>query len=901
MKKINIILSLLTTIFLTEVSNAQLCVGNDTTVCVGSSLSIIDCNPGTGGAGNLPSPTYVTLWDDVFSAAVPIGFTFNIYGNNYTQCVIGSNGLVSFNLSNAGGYCPWSLTSVGTLPTTSFSAAFNSAMPAYHDINPGVGGTVYYETIGTAPNRQFVVVWDNIPAFGASNYCSNMALVLNETSNIVEAFVGFKPIYSGWNGGLAIQGLENNGGTIAHITPGRNNSQWAATNDARRWTPTAPNNTSAYTITQIPYIFYDGGGSNGSQWGNTLGQTFPYNNGVLNITSVQSGTVGYFVSTNQGAACSNNPSSAVSDTSWVTGVSSSVSASGTDDICSAGMGTVTATPTGGQPNFTYYWPGLGGATTQTVTGVFAGTYTVEMTDGMGCMSTATVTIGDTPANYSSSSTLVSCPGGNDGTAFAEMVPPIGNISYQWDDPAMQTTQTAVGLTAGTYNCTITSDVGCSNVVTVTVSEIPGMIANIVNQSDVTCNSGNDGIINLQVTQGTAPYTYSWDNSSSTDSIATDLPAGTSTCTITDANGCVITISGTLNEPPALDITFITPNTQICPEDDIDLNVQGTGGSSAYTFTWYQNGNIIGVGNTINVDPLVTNTEYCVVLSEACGSPTDEECTLIYFPTPIEPNAQPFDEKMCVPSVFEFYNTSTNAGEIATTYWEFNIGGETAMEIGDDTTSMYYDIVGTYDITMTVTSIYGCVYTATLEDLITVLPSPTALFNFSSNPTTIFETTVTAQNGSSPNVVEWNWVSPYSSPSGSNVENPIFVFPDGETGIYPVTLYVTTNEGCTDSITLELQVVDDILVFAPTAFTPDGDEHNQYWKPYVMGIDYFDYDLYVFNRWGEIVWESHDESVGWDGTYHGKPVQAGTYQWKMQVKNPFNDDKETYTGSFSVLR
>ena len=69
----------------------------------------------------------------------------------------------------------------------------------------------------------------------------------------------------------------------------------------------------------------------------------------------------------------------------------------------------------------------------------------------------------------------------------------------------------------------------------------------------------------------------------------------------------------------------------------------------------------------------------------------------------------------------------------------------------------------------------------------------------------------------------------------------------------------------------------------------------------MGIDFYDFDLFIFNRWGEIVWESHDVDVGWDGTYNGKPVQQGVYQWKVQVKNPFNDDKETFNGSFSVLR
>ncbi len=902
---------LTTTLFLSLSmgSNAQsLCLGNDTTVCLGSSLTIVDCNPSSGpsaGALVLPNPTFVNLSDDSWSGTVNVGFTTNFYGANYTQCVIGSNGLVSFNLSNANGYCPWSLGGAGTLPNTTFTAARNTQMPAYMDINPGAGGLIYYQTIGTAPNRRFVVVWENIPAFGPAGECTNMALIINETSNAFEFHLGTKPNTPGWNSGLAIQGSENVAGTVAHITPGRNNSVWSTTFEGRMWTPTSPANTNAYTISLIPYVYvFNGapGGGSSLQWVSTTGQTYPYNNGQLVVNNVTTGPTGYFLAAQNPPLCANNPSSGTSDTSWVSGVTSSVTANAVDDICSAGIGEVTATPTGGPGPYTFNWPGLGNATTQTVTGVSAGNYTVQMWDNMGCMSTANVVVGDTPAAFAGSSTLVSCPGGSDGTAFAEMIPPLGNITYQWDDPMMQTTQTAIGLTAGTYNCTITSDVGCSQVVTVDVTEIPGMIGNIVNQADATCNSGNDGMLEVAVVQGTPPYSYSWDNSTSTSAIANDLYAGTHTVTITDANGCVIQVTGVVGEPPALDITFLTPDTQICPEDDILLSVTGTGGSSPYTFTWFENGTQIGTGTSITVDPEVTNTQYCVELSEACGSPTDQECTLIYFPTPIQPSAVPYEAELCEPNTFEFMNTSVNGGEIATTFWEFdNNVTHTAIEQGMDSTSWYYPYAGTYDIKMTVTSIYGCVYSDTMYNLITVLPSPTADFGFSDNPTTIFETEITMQNKSSYNVVDWQWFSPYSDPTTSSYVNPTFQFPEGTVATYPVTLVVTTEHGCTDTVTYYLDVIDDILFFAPNAFTPDGDEHNQTWNVFVQGIDIYDFDLYIFNRWGEIVWESHDPSIGWDGTYNGKIVQAGAYQWKAVVKSPYKDERRVFTGSVSILK
>lgn len=884
----------------------NICLGTDVNVCIGSTVTIEDCNPGSGGnfIALSSNSTLHSLSDDVYSNIVNIGFPFSFYGNTVNQCVIGSNGIISFDISKAGGYCPWSLAGVAPLPNTAFTEAFNSQMPAYTDINPSIfaspNGEIRSETIGVAPNRRFIILFKDIIAFGAqAGECNYMAIIMNEGSNSFEFHLGNKPIVASWNNGLAIQGAENMTGTVADMTPGRNNSVWTAFQEAKIWIPTTPMNTSNYTINNIPYITIVSPTSTFA-WGNTFDNTTqPYNNGILVVNPVLPGTTGYFLTA---AATGCGPIGGTSDTTFITGVSSSVIATGIDDICTAGIGQVTATPTSGSAPYTYVWPTLGGATTQIVNGVTAGTYQVQMTDAMGCPSMASVTIGDTPAAYNSSSTVVSCPGGNDGTAFAEMIPPLGNITYLWDDPLAQTTQIAVGLTAGTYNCTITSDIGCSNTVAVVVTEISGMIGPIVAQSDVTCNAGNDGMIEVNVTQGTAPYSYSWDNSISIDSIATDLAVGPHTVTVTDANGCIITIAGMLNQPTALSIVNITPDTQICPEDKIMLSATGAGGSSAYIYTWFNGAVEIGTGAQIEVDPDVTNTNYCVELSEECGSPSIQECVRIYFPTPIVPLATVDQVAKCVPDTFYFENISSNGQEVASTFWEFgdNIT-HFALENGLDPTEHYYLTTGPQDITMTVTSIFGCVYVDTLKSFIDVVPSPIANWNFSNNPSTIFETVVQMFDKSTPDVVDWQWYSPGSQPTSSNVENPIFVYPENIVNDYPVTLIVTNQQGCMDSLTMLVSIVEDILFFAPTAFTPDGNELNNTWRPIVSGIDIYDYDLFVYNRWGELIWESHDPSQGWDGTYKGRMIKNGTYIWTATVKNPYADERINFNGHVSILK
>ena len=99
----------------------------------------------------------------------------------------------------------------------------------------------------------------------------------------------------------------------------------------------------------------------------------------------------------------------------------------------------------------------------------------------------------------------------------------------------------------------------------------------------------------------------------------------------------------------------------------------------------------------------------------------------------------------------------------------------------------------------------------------------------------------------------------------------------------------------------MNIVPDVLFYAPNTFTPDGDEHNQDWGISVEGLDIYNFELFIFNRWGQIVWESHDTSSKWDGTYNGEVVQAGTYVWKASGKDTLNDGKYEFNGYINVLK
>lgn len=201
-----------------------------------------------------------------------------------------------------------------------------------------------------------------------------------------------------------------------------------------------------------------------------------------------------------------------------------------------GTGSATVTAIGGNSPYTYLWSSIPTQTTQIATNLSSGNYTILAKDATGCNSSKTITISQPPVMLiSSSSTSVSCFGGNNGIASV-FVTANGNppYTYQWSNG--QTTQTATGLTGGNHTVIVTNGAGCSVTQTVNINQASAIILNInkTNESCVGCNNGN---ANVSVTaNGTAPFTYSWSNGGTQSSVS-NLSPGNYTITVTDANGC----------------------------------------------------------------------------------------------------------------------------------------------------------------------------------------------------------------------------------------------------------------------------------------------------------------------------------------------------------------------------
>ena len=253
---------------------------------------------------------------------------------------------------------------------------------------------------------------------------------------------------------------------------------------------------------------------------------------------------------------------------------------------------------------------------------------------------------------------------------------------------------------------------------------------------------------------------------------------------------------------------------------------------------------------------------------------------------------------CEPLTVTFTNTSTSTSPLVDCQWD--IEGVSNSLTGCGIVDYNFANAGTYDVTLTVTSETGCTDSVTYSDFVDVYELPVASFTASETILSTLNTEVDFTN-TSIGAASYEWSFGDETPT-SNSENVSHTFPSEEDGGYVVTLVVTSTMGCVDSTTIAITVQEELIYYIPNTFTPDGDEYNNTFHPvFTSGYDPFDYNMLIFNRWGEIVFESNDTRFGWDGTYNGKMVQDGTYTWKIEFKQTLNDKRIMITGHVSIIR
>lgn len=211
--------------------------------------------------GCLQNPVSVNS-DDVWSPVINLPFNFCFYGNSYNQCSIGSNGILTFDTTRAGTASGYSFSN--NLPSTTGALFANTIYGVYHDIDPSVGGEVGWELITLDTGcRALVASWNDVPMFSNNSILYTGMMVLYENTNVIEVYIKEKSVDGTWNGGNAIVGVQNVGGTQAVVAPGRNglDADWTTTNEAWRFVP------AGTSITSIQW--FEGSGTTGPVVGTT--------------------------------------------------------------------------------------------------------------------------------------------------------------------------------------------------------------------------------------------------------------------------------------------------------------------------------------------------------------------------------------------------------------------------------------------------------------------------------------------------------------------------------------------------------------------------------------------------------------------------------------------------------
>ena len=587
------------------------------------------------------------------------------------------------------------------------------------------------------------------------------------------------------------------------------------------------------------------------------------------------------------------------------GVSPDVGTDGTATLCLEGVPEDLFPYLGGTPETGGEWYDDAGAL---ITMPFdpgtmpAGLYEYRK-DSAGCVASAFVDVTIIEVTGDVTITDSDCAACN---GEVQVLPLTGDAPYTFSDDGVTYVpgDTFTGLcgAGATYTFNLMDDNGCVGSVDAIVDDTNFPTIDDITVVDASCNTICDGSVTITASFA-SEYTITdaagTTSSNSTGSF-TGLCAGDYTVSIDNGFGCTDDATFTINEPTPVNIIDLTPDFSICPGETTTLTVNGSGGVGPYTYTWESGGTVLGTGTSIDITP-TDNMTVCVTMSEACPSPTDTECMNITVPTPLVPTLTSDITDGCEPVTITFENITTG-GTVATTEWEFT-DGRVFTTTDMNSLTVLFEEPGTYGVTMTTTSDIGCVYEATFPDYVSVYSLPIAAFNHFPIPATVFETEVEFTDQSSNDVVSWEWIfGPTVNPNTSSEQNPVAVYPEGVAYDYTAWLYVTNDNGCIDSSSATVSVVNDVLIYAPNVFTPDGDQYNETWRVYVEGIDIYDFHLTIFNRWGEIVWESYSANAEWNGTYGNQGlVQDGTYVWVIEAKDAFNDKRYEWRGTVNVLK
>jgi len=562
-----------------------------------------------------------------------------------------------------------------------------------------------------------------------------------------------------------------------------------------------------------------------------------------------------------------------------------------DNLCSGEFnGEADASVNGGTAPYSFSWNTIPVQNDHLATGLAASGYTCTITDFNGCILNLNANITEpAPLTLDLSGVAPNCFGASNGAISSDITGGVGPYIYDWSNGP--TSSNIYNLASGWYILEVTDINNCQIVDSMFLDQ-PTQVTGTITPNSIICpNTSID--LNVSASGGTGNYTYLWDPNNQTNDTITEFPISNSvySCEITDNNGCsvLLTTIVTINVLDPNDLVATIDDNEICIQDSVGLNAIYSGPDATVSLSWVHCPTC-PTNMTIYENP-TTSTDYIISGTNYCGQTIYDTVSVIVNPLPVIALA-PEMGNICPGESVTMINSGNNS-PTWNYFWNFG-DGNTSTSMNPD---HIYNTSGIYLVSLTVVDENGC--TSSLADASQVVVNPQAHAVFSSSATTLstLDPTFDLYNlSTNSNVYNWN----FGDGTGSAAINPTHTYE--EYGMFVVTLTANNMYNCPDSTFMTLEVQPSFDLFVPNAFTPDNDDYNPTFFATGYGISEKDFTLYIFNRWGDLIFESHDMNVGWDGTIKqdGTKAQDGVYTWVVYFRD-LTEKKHKLEGHVSLLK
>ena len=495
--------------------------------------------------------------------------------------------------------------------------------------------------------------------------------------------------------------------------------------------------------------------------------------------------------------------------------------------------------------------------------------------------------------------------------------PVFAYTYQWQSSTDNTVWMNISLataqdyapgalTQSTYYRRVVKMVGCpdhnSASLMITVNATPVFTDVTVVCSGTTLSSAT---VNATLTSGTIEYSLDGTNYQSSNVFTTGITVGATQTFYIRTVGSTCSTSG--SQLISCSCSIVSGNTisaaqSIC-SGSTPLGLTGNPATItptfAFTYQWQSStdnsawADISGATSKDYAPGSLTQSTYYRRVVKMTGCPDDNSMSIMITINPTPTVLVGATASGCAPLKVNLTDPNLTAGSTQGTffnYWTDNLGTNTLASPSSVSNGIYF-ITGTLN---------GC-KSSPIQVVVTIHPLPIA--DFSPTPdliSTLNAETLLKNNSIGGETYFWD----FGDGKFSQEVSPYHTYPDIDTATFFPYLIVTSQFGCIDTIMKKVKIYEELVYFIPNTFTPDEDNFNNTFQPvFVSGYDPYNFVMYIYNRWGELIFETHDSKIGWKGTYGSAAeiAKEGVYTWKINFNLKSDDRRKEITGHVNLVK